>query len=224
MSIYEREQPLDPSIPDWHRAVVGGLWDEIGQIQFDFLVTHGLQPHHHLLDVGCGSLRGGIHFIGYLAPGHYVGIDANRTILEAGRTIELTRHDLWWKKPTLLHVRDFDVAHLGIAFDFAVAVSVLTHLPREAVSQCLQRTAQVLAPGGRFYATIFEAPPGYVGPLEHARTDGEPLVSYPDRDPFHYDLATLMQLADAAGLTLEYVGDWGHPRGQRMLCCTRSRR
>ncbi len=38
---------------------VGGLWDEIGQLQFDFLRAKGLLPRHKLLDFGCGSLRGG---------------------------------------------------------------------------------------------------------------------------------------------------------------------
>ncbi|HEY7982454.1 MAG TPA: hypothetical protein VID19_13355, partial [Candidatus Eremiobacteraceae bacterium] len=37
-----------------HRAYVGGIWEEIGKLQFDFLVAHGLRPEHHLVDVGCG--------------------------------------------------------------------------------------------------------------------------------------------------------------------------
>jgi hypothetical protein len=32
-----------------HRDFVGGLWDELGQLQFDFLKQHGL-PQHKLLD------------------------------------------------------------------------------------------------------------------------------------------------------------------------------
>ncbi len=27
-----------------HRGYVGGMWDEIGQLQFDFLVSKGLKP------------------------------------------------------------------------------------------------------------------------------------------------------------------------------------
>ena len=42
-----------------HRDSVGGLWDEVGQLQVDFLVSRGLMQHHKLLDIGCGSLRGG---------------------------------------------------------------------------------------------------------------------------------------------------------------------
>jgi len=56
---------------DPHSAV-GGMWEQIGQLQFDFLVNHGLEPNHKLLDIGCGTLRGGRHFITYLVPGNYM--------------------------------------------------------------------------------------------------------------------------------------------------------
>src|SRR5205807_6035012 len=58
-----------------HRAIVGGAWEEIGRLQFEFLTGNGLKPHHRLLDVGCGALRGGLHFIRYLDEGNYVGVD-----------------------------------------------------------------------------------------------------------------------------------------------------
>jgi hypothetical protein len=36
----------------WHRTAVGGLWDELGRLQFDYLVREGLQRNNSLLDVG----------------------------------------------------------------------------------------------------------------------------------------------------------------------------
>lgn len=42
-----------------HRGAVGGMWDQIGKLQFEFMVKHGLKPEHKFLDIGCGSLRGG---------------------------------------------------------------------------------------------------------------------------------------------------------------------
>ena len=60
-----------------HRDFIGGKWSEIGQLQFDFLLESGLQPHHKLLDIGCGCLRGGIHFINYLEASNYSGLDIN---------------------------------------------------------------------------------------------------------------------------------------------------
>ena len=54
---------------------IGGHWEALGKLQFDYLVANGLKPGHRLLDIGCGTLRGGRHFIRYLAPGGYTGID-----------------------------------------------------------------------------------------------------------------------------------------------------
>lgn len=68
-----------------HRNLVGGLWEELGTLQFNFLKDHGLQPHHRLVDLGCGALRGGLHFIRYLDAGHYYGIDINASLIEAGK-------------------------------------------------------------------------------------------------------------------------------------------
>ena len=45
---------IDPAM------AIGGLWDQMGQHQFDFLKKKGLKPQHKLLDIGCGSLRGGV--------------------------------------------------------------------------------------------------------------------------------------------------------------------
>ena len=70
----------------WHRWAIGGRWEEIGQLRLDFLRERGLQPQHHLLDVGCGSLRGGVRFILYLETGHYSGLDRNDRLLDVGRT------------------------------------------------------------------------------------------------------------------------------------------
>ena len=50
-------------------------WDDVGRMQFEFLLREGLQHHHHLLDVGCGSFRGGRFVIDYLQEGHYFETD-----------------------------------------------------------------------------------------------------------------------------------------------------
>jgi SAM-dependent methyltransferase len=202
---------------------VGGLWEEVGKLQFEYLLAQGLRPEQFLLDVGCGALRGGIHFVRYLHPGHYCGLDADPDILAAGRQ-ELRLAGLADREVTLWADRTFDLGIFARQFDFVIAQSLFTHLPLDAISRCLEAVARVLAPGGRFYATFFENLHGDAGwgALEQPRSDGPPFVSYPDRDPYHYDRATLAAAADSAGLTATYVGDWGHPRSQRMMLFTRS--
>ena len=68
-----------------HREFVGGMWEEIGSLQFDFLKKSGLTPLHRLVDIGCGCLRGGVYFVPYLEKSHYYGIDINASLIEAGR-------------------------------------------------------------------------------------------------------------------------------------------
>lgn len=67
-----------------HRDYVGGLWDEIGQLQFSFLLDKGLQPDSFLLDIACGSLRLGVKAIPYLRPSHYLGIEKESGLVKAG--------------------------------------------------------------------------------------------------------------------------------------------
>ena len=57
-------------------------YETVGRLQLDFLKSQGLEPHHTLLDVGCGSLRGGMWIMAYLNPGCYVGIDKDADMLE----------------------------------------------------------------------------------------------------------------------------------------------
>ena len=38
-------------------------WLKIGQMQFDYLVAHGLKPGMRMLEIGCGNLRAGRLFI-----------------------------------------------------------------------------------------------------------------------------------------------------------------
>jgi SAM-dependent methyltransferase len=208
--------------PDWHRRMIRHnvqYWDYLGKLQLDYLVERGLQPSHHLLDVGCGPLRAGVHFIGYLEPGHYAGVDRRPELLEAGRVVELPRHGLEDKEPLLLASEHFEFGKLGRTFDFAIAQSVFTHLPLNSIIRCLVEMGRVLRPGGRFYATIHENPHGKLY-LDDIR-QSESCVSHYDRDFFHYDLDSLRFAAEGTGLSLAYEGEWGHPNKQKMVVFTR---
>lgn len=195
-----------------HRAFIGGHWDDVGQLQLDFLVREGMQPQDALLDVGCGALRGGVRFVQFLDHGRYHGYDINASLIEAGRR-ELEAAGVGDRGAHLLVEPAFDATRFGQTFRWAIAVSVLTHLPRPLLEKCLTETARVLEPGGRFYASVFEAPtPGHRAPLPWP----EGITSFPDKDPFHYHSSELADAATAAGLTLRWIREWEHPRGQRM--------
>jgi len=196
-----------------HRTFVGGLWDEMGALQFEFLKAHGLQPGQRLVDVGCGALRGGVHFIRYLEPGLYHGIDINASLIEAG-TREIAQLELDAKAPRLLVNDRFELSRFDTRFDCAIATSVFTHLPLNHILRCMVEVRKVLNPGARFHATFFEAPTSaHLDPVRHTPGD---IVTYLDADPYHYGVDEIRWVAGNAGLVAERIGEWGHPRDQRM--------
>lgn len=210
---YGRNTLSDKQIAaEQHRKRVGGLWDEVGQLQFHFLVRHGLTPDSYLLDVGCGALRGGIHFVRYLEPAHYFGIDVNASLLRAGLEHEIPQAGLSDRLPAEhLHATDRFECDFGVSFDFALAVSLFTHLPLNHIRLCLYRLANVMQPGGRFFASFFEMPQNH--PFDQPRGK-----RYPERDPYHYRPSDLEWAATSvAAWDFRYIGDWDHPRGQRMV-------
>lgn len=202
-----------------HRDAVGGLWDELGRWQLELLIGRGLKPSHRLLDVGCGSLRGGVHFIRYLAPGNYYGIDINESLIKAGRETELPKAGLVDRWPELLVSDAFEFAKFATTFPFALALSVFTHLPANVIEVCLVRIAEVLEPGGHFYATYFPAPKRHT--LESIKHPSG-VITFSDLDPFHYDFAWFEFLVSELPLSVRNLGDCQHPRCQHLLEFTRS--
>jgi hypothetical protein len=47
------EGPAGIAMAD-HRSYVGGQWDVLGKLQFEFLLQRGLRPDDILLDIACG--------------------------------------------------------------------------------------------------------------------------------------------------------------------------
>jgi SAM-dependent methyltransferase len=205
-----------------HRELVGGLWDEIGTLQLDFLRSRGLAPRHKLLDVGCGSLRGGVHFAGYLDAGNYFGADISQELLDAGYDIELAAAGLQDRVPrrNLLCTGEFELSAFGERFDVALAQSLFTHLSLNRIRQCLERLAPVVTPGGVFYATFFERP-DEAPASEPIRHEPGGVVTFGERDPYHYSVADFEYAARNLPWLVRRIGDWSHPRAQRMLAFTR---
>lgn len=197
-----------------HREAIGGMWEEMGQRQFDLLLKQGLDPGHRMLDIGCGCLRGGLHFVEYLLPGGYFGIDMHQDLLDAGYDIELAAAGLQDRMPrkNLLCVEDFDATAFGVEFDFALAQSVFTHLSLNKIRICLERLAPVMGAGAKFVATYFPLPASALSfvPRIHAPTD---VTTFADQDPYHYRFEDLAYLAGQHWQVYN-LGDWNHPRGQ----------
>jgi len=204
-----------------HRGIVGGMWNEIGKLQFDYLKANGLEPKHRLLDVGCGSLRGGVHFIPYLEPDNYYGFDLNMPLIQAGLEVEIAQIDLSHKVSlqNFYSTYNFEYAPHWPRMDMAVGISILTHLNFDSVCLCLKSTAQILKPNARFYATIFEASDSNQAsePIEHCPG----IVTHALKDPYHYTRAQMDQAAKLAGFSVFDIEDFNHPRNQKMMVLER---
>ena len=206
-----------------HRAVIGGMWEEIGTLQADFLKAQGLRPDHVFIDVGSGGFRAGVKLIPYLDPGNYYAIDLQALLLEEGYRQEIEPAGLAGRFPrgNFSATGSFDISGFGCMFDIGIAQSVFTHMPIGMLNDCLTAIAPHFRPGGRFFATVFLAPEVEASGQFTQIPGG--VVSAPDRDPFHTTLSALDAVAARApGWTMSVIGDWNHPRNQRMICCVRT--
>jgi len=127
-------------------------WKETREVQLEYLKKF-IRPEHYLLDLGCGTLRGGIPIIRFLQEGHYYGIEVRDNVLEIARK-ELQNEKLEHKNPKLIHVSDLSKGKIGRKFDFIWAHSVLIHMTDEILDSCLCFASEHLDSLGRLYANV----------------------------------------------------------------------
>ena len=189
-----------------HRRYIGGMWEEIGQLQFDFLVSQGLHPENVFCDVACGSLRAGVHLIPYLNPGNYLGIEKEEELVQAGVEKELSPAIVAEKKPEFVISSGFEFEKFSKHPQFAIAQSLFTHLPPEIIRLCFRKLLPAMASGGAFYATYFESETEASNPTEPH-----------DHGFFVYTRKQIVEFGEAEGWKAEYIGGWNHPRDQVMV-------
>lgn len=191
------------------------LWKMKREFQIKFLKDMDLKPDHYLLDLGCGTLRGGIPIIEYLEIGHYFGIEVRKEVLNEGQK-ELVETGLEWKKPNLLISSDITNYKIDQKFDFVWAFSVLPHMSDEILVDNLTFVSKHLADDGVFYANV------NIDEREEKNWQGFPIVSRT------FDFYS--QKCEESGLSVSCVGilkDLGHisnqtlPDSQTMLKITK---
>jgi len=170
------------------------LWEMKRAFQITFLKSVGLRRKHYLLDIGCGTLRGGIAIIGYIDPGHYVGIEAREQLLAEGKK-ELVESGLEWKEPVLLHAKNPNTLVMSTRFDYVWAFSVLIHMRDEILLDTLKFVSRVIADDGRFYANV------NIGSRENGSWKGYPVV--------WRELSFYEQIAHRCVLSVEDLGTIG---------------
>jgi SAM-dependent methyltransferase len=168
-------------------------WLKSGQLQFDYLRRHGLQPHHRVLEIGCGNLRAGWRLIDYLDAGYYYGVDISQEVLFAAQET-LVRHGIVEKLPHLTLVKDMHFAFLPDAeFDVVHAHSVFSHSPLPVIEECFAHIGRIMKPDGFFDFTF-------------NRTEGKEFARL--REDFYFRTETLIAAAFRHGLSARFMDDW----------------
>ena len=188
------------------RDCVGGLWEALGTLQYRFMLERGLEPHHVLLDVACGSLRAGARFIAYLDTGHYLGIEVLGKLIDAGVDRELGQKVAAAKSPELVMSDRFEFERFSKQPDFVIAQSLFAHLTGRDIRLCLRNLRSVAKPGTRFFASFFETHKPQAN-AEHSDPRGK----------FLYSREQMWQFGAEFGWCSRYIGHWNHPRDQRMF-------
>lgn len=187
------------------------LWKIKRDFQLNYLTSIGLTPNDYLLDIGCGTLRGGIPLIAYLDKGHYFGIESRGFVLEEAKE-ELKEHQLEHKQPVLIFSKDLGILELNARFGCIWAFSVMIHLNDEIAEKCLSLVSKHLKREGNYYANV------KIGEAAEGNWEGFPVVR---RNFEFYEM-----MAAKYNLKVEDVGDLkflGHNTGiekhdrQRML-------
>lgn len=189
-----------------HRSYVGpkDKYEEIGKHQTEVMKKSGLQSSHKLLDIGCGSLRGGKHLIGYLDRGNYCGIEPNEGLLKKGIKIELDEDIAKDKKPEFNHNNKFDLNVFDCKFDFILAQSIFSHACPEQILKCLKEAEAILNKGGKFVFNYIKGSSDYTGKI----------WVFPNG--CRYTENRMLEFVRKAGLFIE-ESNFNHPNGLTWL-------
>ncbi len=152
-----------------HHRIYGSKW-ALGLDQIEFLISQGLEPHHKVLDFGCGAGRLGIHLIKYLYKGNYTGFDGHLPSINAFINYELILNQLTEKEPVIncIDIKKNDLGYNGI-FDFVMAFSVFNHL--DSHEKAIKNVSNSLKNNGTF-VSAFSIPNNHQSHfLKHERSE-----------------------------------------------------
>ncbi len=132
-----------------------------------FRTVGGLQPHHRVLDVGCGNGRMALPLMEFLsAEGCYEGFDIVKEGID-WCTARMTAHDprfqfrhldifnASYNLPGKVEGYDCTFPYPDADFDFAFLTSVFTHLLPLDMENYIHEIARILKPEGQCLVTCF---------------------------------------------------------------------
>ncbi|KAI8024582.1 hypothetical protein LOK49_LG03G01842 [Camellia lanceoleosa] len=138
-----------------HHSNYGEPWAG-GRDVFEFLADSvHLSPDARVLEIGCGTLRVGLHFIRYLNPGHFHCLERDELSLMAAFRYELPSQGLLHKRPLIVKGEEMEFSKFGSGmYDLIYASAVFLHIPDKLVWVGLKRLANKLKPyEGRIFVS-----------------------------------------------------------------------
>ncbi|HTH00811.1 MAG TPA: class I SAM-dependent methyltransferase [Vicinamibacterales bacterium] len=170
--------PPDSMVQSYSGSALAEQYVVLGDTIHAFLVNYGgLQPHHKVLDVGCGIGLMARPLTSFLAPeGSYDGFDVVLEPIEWCRQhyreyprFTFQRADVYnkhYNPKGRFTAREYVFPYPAGTFDMVVLTSVFTHLLPEDLTNYLAEIARVMKPGARCLITYFLLNPESIERIE----------------------------------------------------------
>jgi SAM-dependent methyltransferase len=161
--------------------VGGGDFERTGQEYLRYFTElGGLEPHHDVLDVGCGIGRMAIPLLSYLQGGSYAGFDVGKEMIRwCKKRISTRREDFEFTWAPVYNRKynpfgsvagaEYRFPYPDASFDFVFATSLFTHLTLSDAAHYLAEIKRVLRPGGRCLLTFFILTPESLAEIDAHR-------------------------------------------------------
>ncbi len=154
-----------------------GDFDRVGKYWLDrFIREGGLKPDFSVLDIGSGIGRMALPMTRFLTTGKYEGFDAVLQGVEWCKShiqkdypnfnfkyVDLD-NDLYKSKGA--NAAEYRFEYPDESFDFAISISVFTHMIEDEVVNYLRETSRVLKKGGILFSTFFILPENFNSGLQ----------------------------------------------------------
>lgn len=157
----------DPLIPPRGLWFVGGGHFRDNQYLSSFTSLCDLQPHHRVLDVGCGIGKQAVPLTQYLSSkGSYEGFDiveegvqwCDRQITSRYPNFKFRHVDVFnkhYNPDGRVLPSQWKFPYSDAEFDFVYLISVFTHMLPDAVQNYVSEISRVLKPGAKSFISFF---------------------------------------------------------------------